>query len=88
MYVVCQTGKCQQTYALEKFSKEAKDVSCEKCGGVLIDGEGRANLSQNATVIPVISVEELSKQRNRELQRKREELKLLEEDIRVLEQED
>lgn len=45
-YVVCQTSHCQQTYPLEYFgkvTKETKNVSCEKCGGVLIDENGRAN---------------------------------------------
>lgn len=85
MYVVCQTGRCQQTYPLENFSKDSKNVSCEKCGGILIDEEGRANFSRNATVIPVISMDELTVQREQELKRKREELELLKEEIRVIE---
>lgn len=65
MYVVCQTPRCQQTYPIEHFTPDSKDVACEKCGGVLIDQNGRANFSQNPTVIPVITIEEIEKnQRN------------------------
>lgn len=51
MYVVCQTPSCQQTYGMENFANREVNVSCEKCGGVVVDAEGRGNLSQHATVI-------------------------------------
>ena len=86
-YVVCQTSKCQQTYPIEQFNAESKNVFCEKCGGVLIDKDGRANLSQNPTVIPVITFEEIEEGRKRELSKKYKELELLQKDIQELEQE-
>lgn len=61
-YVVCQTPKCQQTYPIEDFKPESVNIACQKCGGVLIDENGRANLSQNPTVIPIVTVEELEAQ--------------------------
>lgn len=53
-YVVCQTPKCQQTYPMEQFNRDSRNVSCEKCGGVVIDKDGGVRLSQNAAVIPVV----------------------------------
>lgn len=90
MYVVCQTHRCQQTYPMEYFgeiTKDTKNVSCEKCGGVLIDENGRANFSQNPDVIPVISIEEIEDNRKRRLKQKRMELKALKKEIKELEQE-
>lgn len=58
MYVVCQSHDCQQTYPLETFTKQSKNVSCDKCGGVLIDKDGRATFSHNDTVIPVVKLDE------------------------------
>lgn len=84
-YLVCQTGKCQQTYPIKDFSKDSRDVACERCGGILIDKDGRANMSQNATVIPVITTEELEKQRQKKIQRKRQELAALQKELQVLE---
>ncbi|MEK3955671.1 hypothetical protein [Psychrobacillus sp. FSL K6-1464] len=84
-YLVCQKSKCQQTYPIKDFSKDSKDVACEKCGGVLIDKDGRANMSQNATVIPVITAEELEVQRLEKIKRKHKELAALEREIQVLE---
>lgn len=88
-YVVCQTSRCQQTYPMEFFgvvTKETKNVNCEKCGGILVDGEGRANFSQNAAVIPVITFEEIEEQRNKDLKEKRESLKQIEKEIKELEE--
>jgi len=89
MYVVCQTSKCQQTYPMEYFgeiTRETKNISCEKCGGVLVDQHGRANFSQNPTVIPVITVEEIEENRKRRLREKREQLKSLTKEIEELEE--
>jgi ribosomal protein S27E len=86
VYVVCQTSRCQQTYPIEQFKKDSKNVSCEKCGGILIDSEGRGNLSQNPTVIPVISLEELKERSKVELEEKRKSLKQLKEEIKELEE--
>ena len=91
VYVVCQTSKCQQTYPLAHFgevTKDTKNVKCEKCGGVLIDENGRANFSQNPDVRPVIKVEELEAQRKAELKVKHQELARLKKAIRALENED
>jgi ribosomal protein S27E len=85
-YVVCQTARCQQTYPIEQFAKDSKNVSCEKCGGVLIDSEGRGNLSRNPTVIPVISVEELKESELAELKEKRIQFKRLKKEIKELEE--
>lgn len=88
-YVVCQTNKCQQTYPMEFFgviTEETKSVSCEKCGGVLIDDEGRANFSRNDTVIPVVSFEEIEEQKASTLKEKRRQLKNLKKEIKELEE--
>jgi ribosomal protein S27E len=89
MYVVCQTPRCQQTYPMEHFgviTKDTKNVSCDKCGGVLVDENGKANFSQNATVIPVIDMKEYEKNRKRELKEKKKEFARLKEEIRELEE--
>jgi hypothetical protein len=86
MYLVCQTPKCQQTYPLEEFEPEAKNVSCKKCGGVVVDGDGRANLSQNPHVIPIITVEEMEQNRKAKLERKRKEMARLQAEVTELEQ--
>lgn len=85
-YVVCQTPKCQQTYPIDQFTPESKGVSCEKCGGALIDENGRANFSQNPWVIPVITTEELEQNRKERLTRKRAELAALQSEVDELEQ--
>lgn len=90
VYVVCQTSRCQQTYPIDYFgeiTKDTKDLSCEKCGGILVDSNGRVNFSQNPDVIPVITTEELEKQRQLTLEIKREILKELQEEIKELEEE-
>ncbi|HLG26744.1 MAG TPA: hypothetical protein VI423_03070 [Paenisporosarcina sp.] len=90
-YVVCQTSRCQQTYPLEFFGEitvNTKDVSCEKCGGILVDNEGKANFSQNSTVIPVVTIEEVEKQRDSTLKEKRRLLKELKKEIKELEEEE
>lgn len=84
-YVVCQTPKCQQTYPLQDFEPKSVNVSCEKCGGILIDGDGHANLSQHATIIPVITPEEIEYDRQMKLAGKREQLATLQSEIDVLE---
>lgn len=86
-YLVCQTPKCQQTYPIENFKPESVSVPCAKCGGVLIDENGRANLSQNPHVIPVITSEEIEQDRKDRLARKREQLAKLQDEIDELEQE-
>lgn len=89
-YVVCQTSKCQQTYPMDFFgeiTKDTKDISCEKCGGVLVDSKGRANFSQNPDVRPVVSIEEIEERRRSELKVKRQQLKELQVEIEELEEE-
>lgn len=89
-YVVCQTSRCQQTYPLEFFGEvtaNTKNIDCEKCGGVLVDSEGRANFSQNSAVIPVVTIEELEKQRDSDLKEKRKLMKQLKKEIREIESE-
>lgn len=86
-YVVCQTPKCQQTYPLSNYKPESVNVPCSKCGGVLIDENGRANMSQHSWVRPVITIEEIEENRKEELARKREQLERLQSEIDVLEQE-
>ncbi|WP_078598651.1 hypothetical protein [Evansella clarkii] len=86
-YVVCQTPKCQQTYPLNSFKPESVNVPCAKCGGVLIDKDGRANMSQNPHVIPVITTDEIKQNRKEKLARKRKELARLQAEITELEQE-
>lgn len=90
-YIVCQTGRCQQTYPMEYFgeiTKDTKNISCDKCGGILVDENGRANFSQNATVIPVIVPEEQEAIRKRRLDEKREQLESLQREIEELEEEE
>lgn len=86
-YLVCQTPKCQQTYPISDFKPESVNVPCAKCGGVLIDGDGRANLSQHAAVRPVITPEEIEAGKKKRLAQKRDELARLQQEIDVLEQE-
>lgn len=89
-YIVCQTGNCAQTYPMEYFgvvTKDTKNISCEKCGGVLVDSEGRANFSQHADIRKFITTEDLNKRNKAELKRKRDELKQLQDDIAELEAE-
>lgn len=89
-YIVCQTGHCQQTYPLEYFgvvTKDTKDIKCEKCGGILVDSNGKAQMSQNATVIPVIIPAEQKEKAERRLEQKREEYKQLEREMAEIEQE-
>jgi ribosomal protein S27E len=86
-YLVCQTPKCQKTYPIEDFSPDSKNVPCSKCGGTLIDENGRANMSQNPYVIPVITPEEIEQNRKDRLSRKREELARLQNEIAEIEQE-
>ena len=93
-YVVCQTPHCQQTYQIDELAekiggitKDTKNVPCEKCGGVLVDGNGRANFSGNPAVIPVVDMEKYEEQQKRRLRAKREELKEIQEEIQELEAE-
>lgn len=85
MYLVCQTPKCQQTYPIGDFEPESKNASCEKCGGVVVDGDGRANLSRNPHVIPVITAEEIEQNRKTRLERKRDEMAKLQSEVTELE---
>lgn len=87
VYVVCQTPRCQQTYPLQQFQKDDRNIHCEKCGGVLIDGHGRANLSQHKHVIPVITLDEIKQNHQKQLHDKRKALADLQEDIADLENE-
>lgn len=53
VYVVCQSSICRQSYPIEYFgevTKETKNVSCEKCGGVLIDNDGQAKFFTKLSV--------------------------------------
>lgn len=90
VYVVCQTGSCQQTYPLEYFgviTRDTKNINCEECGGVLIDEKGRGNFSQNSTVIQVVKAEEVRKQQEMDLVEKRKKMDKLEKQIKQLEEE-
>jgi len=84
---VCQTAHCQQTYPINQFNAQSINISCEKCGGTLIGKDGHVRLSQHATIIPVITPQEIEENRQKELTKKREELALLQKDIHRLEQE-
>lgn len=88
VYVVCQTKKCQQTYSIDslgEITKDTKNIKCKKCGGVLIDKNGRGNLSQHADVIPVIDDENDEKIRQEEIRQKRREIDKLKKEIKRLE---
>lgn len=85
MYAVCQTPKCQQTYPLEDLEPKLKSISCEKCGGIVVDDDGRANLSQNPHVLPVITKEEIDQNRKDRLNRKQYEMTILQAEITELE---
>ncbi|MGX1195824.1 ssDNA-binding Zn-finger/Zn-ribbon topoisomerase 1 [Metabacillus sp. SLBN-84] len=84
-YVVCQTPKCQHTYPIQDIKPESVNVSCSECGGVLIDENGRANLSRNPHILPVISQEEIERNQKAELLSKREDLARLQKDVDALE---
>lgn len=87
-YLVCQTSKCQQTYPIHNFKATDTNVPCPKCGGVVIDKDGRADLSQNPHVIPVITTEEIEQGRKEKLARKRKELENLQSEVNQLEKEE
>lgn len=53
----------------------------------LVDDNGRANFSQNPDVIPVVTIDELEKQRESDLKEKRRKLEELTKEIRELEEE-
>lgn len=94
VYVVCQRGKCAQTYHIDVINdiaggidENTKDVKCPKCNGVLIDSNGRANFSQNSWVIKGIDPLEYKDKLEKELKDKREEMNELELEIMKLEEE-
>lgn len=93
-YVVCQTPHCQQTYQIDELAekiggitKDTKNVSCEKCGGVLVDGNGRANFSTLPDVRPVVDMEKYEEQQKQRLREKREQLKEIQAEIKELQEE-
>lgn len=91
VYVVCQTKHCAQTYPIDELgaiTKDTKNVSCKKCGGVLIDENGRSFISGHPEVFPAYDPKEAAKQRRLELKRKREERARIDEEILALEKED
>jgi len=58
-YVVCQTPNCQQTYPIEDVVKTYEKnnkvgVFCGLCNGILVDDEGRSNLSGDSKAITVV----------------------------------
>jgi len=58
-FVVCQSPNCQQTYSIKDVVKAYETngkvgVFCALCNGVLVDEDGRSNLSGNSNVITVI----------------------------------
>lgn len=90
-YVVCQTPRCRQTYPMSFFgvvTRETKNISCEKCGGVLVGENGEVILSRNAAVIPVITAEEIENHRQRELTEKQKQVEFLNAQIKALKREE
>lgn len=88
-YVVCQNGNCAQTYPMyffEVITKDTKNISCDKCGGVLVDKDGRADLSANPDVLKFITEETLRKQDESELREKKKVLKKITDEIAELEE--
>lgn len=93
-YVVCQTSKCQQTYPLDEVREACNQlgyveygIQCPKCNGILVGKDGRANFSQNATVIPVMDMCEHNKYIKKKLKDKKKTLKQLKKEIKYLESE-
>lgn len=90
-YVVCQTKRCAQTYSFDELgviTKETKNIACKKCGGVVIDENGRGLLSQYSDVRRGYDHEEAAKQRRRLLKEKREARARIDDEISQLEQEE
>lgn len=89
-YAVCQRSGCQQTHPLTELKakhpdkESSRNLKCEKCGGILTDKNGRANLSQNPTVIPTITVKELEANRQRRIKEKRAEIKRNQRELNAL----
>lgn len=77
-YAVCQKSGCQQTHGLSVLkinypsAEASKNLKCEKCGGLLTDENGRANLSRNPKIYTTITVKELEAQRQATIAEKRE----------------
>lgn len=76
-YAVCQRSGCQQTHGLSVLfinyptAESNKNLKCEKCGGLLTDERGHANLSRNPEIYTTITVKELDAQRQKNLAEKR-----------------
>lgn len=90
-YVVCQTKRCAQTYSFDELgviTKETKNIACKKCGGVVIDENGRGLLSQYPDVLPGYDPKEAAKERRRLLREKRQARARIDAEINELEQEE
>lgn len=79
-YAVCQQSGCQQTHGLSVLhinypsAESTRNLKCEKCGGLLTDENGRANLSRNPEIYTTITLEELERQKQEAIQAKRDEI--------------
>ena len=99
MYAVCKNGRCAQTYSLDEIVKGRsedifmKDIKitkgyrCEKCGGVVVDLDGKATLSGNPTVIPYITIEELEEQKKRDKKEAKRKIKEAKKELKRLKEE-
>lgn len=90
-YAVCQKSGCQQTHGLTELKKRypteesTKNLKCDKCGGMLTDKDGRANLSANPEIYTTITVEELERQKQEAIQAKRDEIAESQRHLKMLE---
>lgn len=93
-YAVCQRSGCQQTHGLTELMKRypteesTKNLKCDKCGGLLTDERGHANLSANPTIIPTITVKEYEAKKQARIKRKKEEIAQAQRVLAMLEKED
>lgn len=98
MYAVCKNGRCAQTYLLDDIIKgRAEDVfmrdikitkgyRCEKCGGIVVDLDGKATLSQHPDIVKFITIEELKEQKKRRYKEARKKLKEAKKELKQLDE--
>ena len=99
MYAVCKNGRCAQTYSLdnvikgrteEVFMKDikiTKGYRCEKCGGVVVDMNGKATLSSHSAVIPYMTIEEVKKNKKSKEKELKRKIKKAKKELRRLKEE-
>lgn len=90
-YIVCQNGNCAQPYPISYFgvvTPKTANIDCPICGSVLVDENGRGNLSSIPVPVHYMTPQDMKNMEKREKQEladKREEVARLQRDIEELE---